>query len=98
MLLKFKQPDMLNTELVEPASGRPKYIILTRASYILGKDNAITDVASRSTRILNEHGSVLVEIEWTGREKKSGGLIQIMDSEPIKLPDLFAGCESIDTR
>ncbi|KAL5490184.1 CTF18 [Sanghuangporus weigelae] len=96
MLLKFKQADMLNTELVEPASGRPKYTILTRASYILGKDNAITDIASRNTRILNEHGSAVVEIEWTGREKKSGGLIRITNSEPIKLPDLFGGCESID--
>ncbi|OCB84144.1 P-loop containing nucleoside triphosphate hydrolase protein [Sanghuangporus baumii] len=90
------KPDMLNTELIESASGRPKYTILTRASYILGKDNTITDIASRNTRILNELGTAVVEIEWTGREKKSGGLIRVTNSGPIKLPDLFGGCESID--
>lgn len=97
MLLKFEQPDMLNTELVDVTSGRPKYTILSRASYIMGKDNVITDVASRLTSIVNTHGDPVASIEWTGREKKAGGLITIMDDEPIKFAELFGGCDSVNT-
>lgn len=96
MLLKFNSPDLLNTELVDAASGRLKYIILSRASYILGKDNAIVDVASRCTTIVDAHGNAVAEIEWTGREKKSGGVIRIMNNEPIKFAELFGGCDSVD--
>ena len=98
MLLKFKQPDMLNTDLIDVASGRPRYTILTRASYVLGKDSVIIDVATRRTKIVSGQGCTVAEIEWTGREKKSGGLIRILDSDPVKLTELFGGWESIDAR
>ncbi|KAH8117205.1 hypothetical protein DFH11DRAFT_1541526 [Phellopilus nigrolimitatus] len=97
MLLKFTEPDMLNTVLIDVPSGRPKYTILSRASYIQSKDKVIIDVASRTTAILNARGRTIATIEWTGREKRSGGLVRIMDDEPVEFPELFDGCDSVKT-
>ena len=88
---------MLNTELIDISSGKPKYIILTRASYIQGNDNVIVDVASRHTFVKDISGRQVAEIEWTGRERKSGGIIRINKSDPIKVAELFGGCETIKT-
>ncbi|THH10289.1 hypothetical protein EW145_g1444 [Phellinidium pouzarii] len=97
MLLRFTQADMLNTDLVDIASGRPKYTILSRASYIKGKDNAIVDVASRTTSIIDDRRKVIATIEWSGKEKRSGGLIWIRNSELVKFAELFDGCDSVKT-
>ena len=95
MLLKFNSPDLLNTELVDTTCGRPRYTILSRASYIIGKDNDVVGVASRYTSIVDAYGKAVATIGWTGRQKKSGGVIRIMDQDPVKLFDLFGGCDTI---
>lgn len=86
---------MLNTNLVDANNGRSKFTILTRAVYVKGKSAAFVDVASRSTTITNSRGLVIARIEWTGKERRSGGLIYISDYDPIKISELFDGCDSI---
>ncbi|KAI5124306.1 hypothetical protein M0805_008914 [Coniferiporia weirii] len=97
MFLRFTHSDMLNTDLVDIGTGRPKYTILSRASYVKGKDNDIVDVASRVTSITDARGRALATIEWLGKEKRSGGLIRIADNEPVKFAELFDGCDSVKT-
>jgi len=73
-------------------------MILSRASYIQGKDRHIVDVASRTTTVTDAHGKIVVTIEWTGREKRTGGVIRIVDEEPVKFSELFDGCDSVETQ
>lgn len=98
MLLRFSEPDMLNTELIDVPSGQIKYMILSRASYIQGKDRHIVDVASRTTTVADCHGKIIATIEWTGREKRTGGVIRIADEVPVKISELFDGCVSVETQ
>jgi len=86
---------MLKTHLIDIASSRPRFTILTRATYVKGKGTAFVDVASRSTTITNSRGRVVARIEWTGKEKRSGGLIYISDGDPMKVAELFDGCDHI---
>ena len=95
MLLKFSEHDMLNTELIDASTGQRVYTILSRATYIRGNNSAIVDVASRTTTISNKFGKVIATIIWTGNEKRSAGLIQILDSQPVKFTELFDGCDTV---
>lgn len=95
MLLKFSDSDLLNTGLVDTSTGQRVYTILSRASYIRGNDRAIVDVASRTTTISNKLGKVIVTIDWTGNEKRSAGLIKILNDRPIKFTELFDGCDAV---
>lgn len=98
MLLKFSDSDILNTELVDALSGQIKYTVLSRATYIQRQDKQIVEVTSRTTIVTNAFGKVVATIEWTGREKRSGGLITIMDDEPVKFAELFDGYDSVKTQ
>lgn len=95
MLLKFAQNDMLNSSLIDVNSGELKFIILTRATYVKGKNATFVDVASRQTTFTNSRGDVIARIEWTGKEKRSGGLIYFADHDAIKVSELFDGCDCI---
>ena len=95
MLLRFSETDLLNTALVDTATGQRVYTILSRATYIRGNDSSIVDVASRTTSIINIHGKIIATINWTGKEKRSAGLIQFFDDQPIKFSELFDGCDSV---
>ena len=94
MLLRFSEPDMLNTQLDDVHTGEFKYNILSKASYIHGINKNAVDVASRITTI-SDANNVVATIEWTGREKRTGGIIKIMGEEPVKFSELFDGCESV---
>ena len=95
MLLRFSEPDMLNTQLVDVPTGHSRYNILSKASYTQGINKNVVDVASRTT-IISDVNNTIATVEWTGREKRTGGIIQIMGEESVKLPELFDG-ESVTT-
>ena len=95
MLLKFAQSDMLNSSLIDVSSGKTKYVISTRASYAKSTATAAVIVASRTTVITDQRGDVIARIEWSGREKRSGGLIYIADCDPIDVSELFNGGGSV---
>lgn len=88
---------MLNTQLIDVPSGQTMYTIFSRASYILDKDKSIVGVASRTTSIMDSCDRIIATIEWAGREKRLGGIIRIMDNEPVKFAELFGGCDSVIT-
>jgi hypothetical protein len=95
MLLKFSEPDMLNSELIDVSTSQRMYTILSRATYIRGNNKEIVDVASRTTTISNKLGKIVATIDWTGNEKRSAGLIQILNTQPMKLTELFDGCDAV---
>ena len=97
MLLRLSGADILNADLIHVSSGRIKYRVFTHASYIQGKDNVIVDVASRHTFVQDISGRHVAEIEWTGKDKKCGGLIRLDKNDPIKVLELFGGCETVTT-
>lgn len=90
MMLEFVDHDLLNTRLVDVQSGHVQFKIATRASYGKGNEDGIVIVTSRHTTILDSEGPV-AEIEWSGEEKKSGGLVRILDEEALNFTKLFSG-------
>ena len=90
MILELVDHDLLNTRLVDVESGRVQFKIGTRASYSKGAEDGVVIVTSRYTTISDSEG-VVAEIEWTGEEKKSGGLVRILDQEAMNFAYLFPG-------
>ena len=56
MLLRFSEPDMLNTQLVDVPTGDSRYNILSKASYTQGINKNVVDVASRTT--------IISDVKW----------------------------------
>jgi len=89
-VLEFVDHDLLNTRLIDVQTGHVQFRITTRASYGKGNEDGLVIVSSRHTAIFNSEGLV-AEIEWTGEEKKSGGLVRILDEQAISFTHLFSG-------
>ncbi len=94
MILELVDNDLLNTRLVDVQSGRVQFRVSTRASYSKGYEDGVVIVASRHTVVFDSEG-VVAEIEWTGEEKKSGGLVRILDDEAMNFAHLFSGHATI---
>ncbi|TDL25009.1 hypothetical protein BD410DRAFT_785762 [Rickenella mellea] len=95
MLLKYSTSDILNTDLVNPSSGKVLYSIVTITTLQRDTNDEITEISSRSTRITNAKGTAVAVIEWVGEEKRHTGAIKIMNADPVKVVDLFDGCETV---
>ncbi|PAV23521.1 P-loop containing nucleoside triphosphate hydrolase [Pyrrhoderma noxium] len=51
----------------------------------------------KHTFVQDISGRHVAEIEWTGKDKKCGGLIRLDKNDPIKVLELFGGCKTVTT-
>jgi len=85
MLLKFTTADMLNTGLIDMATGDRLFNITTHLQFIIDKAFESEPILRR-TLIHDSQGKVVGEIGWNGRRPQD---IVIADEKIDKLIDLF---------